>query len=218
MVQALCDTGSQITFITERCMQELGQKRQKFDLTVAGAGDVPGPTTKGVAALQLKSRHEINFSIQINAFVLAKVTAELPTRRIKMDEWAHLKGLLLSDPNFGNPGGIDLLIGADVWCLIVKEGIVYGKANEPHAQNTHLGWVISGPVDLVHCEMAHSLHMKGSQELEEALTRFWQFEEPQFADGAQIIDECEKQYLETTRRQADGRYVVNIPFINSSIS
>lgn len=112
-------------------------------MNIAGAGDMKGPCTRGVAALQLRSRHETNFNLQINAFVLTKITAELPTRRIRMDGWNHLRGLKLSDPNFGNPGCIDLLIGADVWGLIVKEGFVNGNANEPHAQNTHLGWVIS---------------------------------------------------------------------------
>lgn len=106
--------------------------------------------------LQMHSRHDDEFSLKINAFVLAKITAELPNQRIRMDRWEHLRGLQLSDPNFGNPGEIDLLIGADVWGHIVKDGLVNGKQNEPHAQNTHLGWVISGPVDLAHCHVART--------------------------------------------------------------
>lgn len=128
-----------------------------------------------------------------------------------MDGWDHLRGLKLSDPNFGNPGYIDLLIGADVWGLIVKDGFINGNANEPHAQNTHLGWVISGPVDLFHCNLARSLHMRANQELE--LTRIWQLEEPIGAEGdSQLVDKCEKHYISTVKRQADGRYVVDIPF------
>lgn len=213
-VRALCDSGSQITFITEHCMQQLKLKRQKFDMNIAGAGDVPGPCTRGMAKLQMKSRHEIDFSLQVDAFVLAKITAELPSRRIKMNEWNHLRGLKLSDPNFGTPGNIDLLIGVDVWSSIIRDGLINGKANEPHAQNTHLGWVVSGPVDLIHCYMAHSMHIQGNQDLERALTRFWELEEPNVSEaGAETIDECEQHFSNTVKRKDDGRYVVDIPFL-----
>lgn len=112
-LRALCDTGSQIIFITERCMQQLRIKRQKYDMVIAGAGNMQGPCTRGVAVLQMKSEHDSGFSLQLNAFVLAKITAELPNRRIRIDQWNHLRGLQLSDLRFGNPGEIDLLLGAD---------------------------------------------------------------------------------------------------------
>lgn len=153
-------------------MQRIRIKRQKFDMVIAAAGDVRGPTTRGVAVLQLQSRHEAAFSIRVNAFVLAKITADLPTYRIRMDQWHHLQGLQLADPNFGNPGEIDLLIGADVWGLILKDGLLIGETNQPHAQNTHLGWVVSGPVDLAQCNLARSVHTPDSKALEKALLRF----------------------------------------------
>lgn len=196
-------------------MQQLKLKRDKFDMVIAGAGDVTGPCTRGVAKVQLMSRQENDFSIQINAFVLSRITAELPSRRIKMDGWNHLRGLSLSDTKFGSPGCIDLLIGVDIWGLIVKDGLIAGGANEPHAQNTHIGWVISGPVDLAHCNIARSMHSRGNQELEQALTRFWQLEEPDLTETHETVDECEQYYSSTVRRQADGRYVVHIPFLEN---
>lgn len=213
-LRALCDTGSQITFITERPMQRLNIKRQKYDMIIAGAGDMQGPRTRGVAVLHLRSQHDPDFSLQVNAFVLTKITADLPNRRIRTDQWNHLRGIQLSDPRFGTPGEIDLLIGADVWGHIVKDGLINGQANEPHAQNTHLGWVVSDPVDIVHCNIAHTFFTQDNATLEEALTRFWQLEEPTTTEAeAQLIDECEKHYVSTVRRQSDGRYVVSIPFL-----
>ncbi|XP_055904629.1 uncharacterized protein LOC129940343 [Eupeodes corollae] len=182
-------------------------------MVIAGAGDVQGPTTRGVAILQLKSTHEADFSIQVNAFVLTKITVDLPTHRIGIDRWRHLQGLSLADPNFGSPGEIDLLIGADVWGLIIKDGLINGEANQPHAQNTHLGWVVSGPVDLIHCNLAQSMHVRGNENLEEALTRFWLLEEPTLSKVDTHTDECEQHYEATVHRQDDGRYVVSIPFL-----
>ncbi|XP_055909185.1 uncharacterized protein LOC129944050 [Eupeodes corollae] len=138
---------------------------------------------------------------------------DLPTHRIGIDRWRHLKGLSLADPNFGSPGEIDLLIGADVWGLIIKDGLINGEANQPHAQNTHLGWVVSGPVDLIRCNLAQSMHVRGNENLEEALTRFWLLEEPTLSEVDTHTDECEQHYEATVHRQHDGRYVVSIPFL-----
>jgi hypothetical protein len=54
--------------------------------------------------------------------------------------WAILL-LLIQHPN--SPGPIDGILGADVYYLIVKEGIQKGN---PTAINSELGWLLTGPV------------------------------------------------------------------------
>lgn len=183
-------------------------------MEIAGIGDTVSTRTRGVASLQMRSQHDIGFTLKVNAFILTTITVELPTRKLHTEKWEHLRGIELSDPNFGNPGRIDMLIGADVWGSILKEGIINGTDSTPHAQNTHLGWVVSGPVSLAHCNLIHCLHTHMDGGIEYNLTRFWELEEPSMAITNQVENECERQYRETVRRQADGRYIVHIPFLS----
>lgn len=66
---------------------------------------------------------------------------------IKVDRGnlSHLDGLLLSDTEFHQPRPIDMLLGADVWGMVVREGLVKGGPHKPCALATCFGWVVVGP-------------------------------------------------------------------------
>ena len=51
--------------------------------------------------------------------------------------------------------------------------------------------------------------------MEDLLTRRWQLEEPDEPELADM-DECEYVYKTTTKREPDGRYMVQIPFKSST--
>ena len=57
----------------------------------------------------------------------------------------QLQGLPLADPSYDGEGPIDLLLGADAYALILRDGLIKGGIGEPMAQNTTLGWIVSGP-------------------------------------------------------------------------
>lgn len=50
----------------------------------------------------------------------------------------------LADPQFTDGTQIDVLLGADVYSLILEAGLRKGREGEPIAQKTTLGWIISG--------------------------------------------------------------------------
>lgn len=56
-----------------------------------------------------------------------------------------LTKLLLADPSYTENGKIDLILGAVEYAQIIKSGPIKGAPNEPIAQNSELGWIISGP-------------------------------------------------------------------------
>lgn len=60
--------------------------------------------------------------------------------------WPHLQGLDLTDPDFSSSGQINLILGAEVYSVILGEGLRKGGPGSPIAQRTPLGWILSGSV------------------------------------------------------------------------
>lgn len=126
---------------------------------------------------------------------------------------AHTNGMV----TLQNP--IDLLLGADIWGQLIKPGIRNGQRNEPFALNTHLGWIVSGPVDTIHTHLAMApVTTHNEIQLDEILQKFWQVEEvdnnTHMASDADI--ECEEMFKQTVVRLPDGRYQVQIPFLSTA--
>ena len=72
--------------------------------------------------------------LRVEALVLSKISLELPIQQVHFDpKWSHLKGLPLADPDFGTPGRVDMLIGADVYCQTVLYGRRFGSSGSPMA-------------------------------------------------------------------------------------
>lgn len=57
----------------------------------------------------------------------------------------HLADLTLADPTFAQPGKIDLILGADVYEGLLRSSVRQGGTQQPIAQKTVLGWIISEP-------------------------------------------------------------------------
>ena len=80
----------------------------------------------------------------IKALVLPKITSNAPAYAVSiMQEWKHLAGLFLADANYGTPGAVNLLLGADVLVLHDQQ---FGPSGSPSALKTQFGWVLAGSI------------------------------------------------------------------------
>nr|XP_012153201.1 PREDICTED: uncharacterized protein LOC105664204 [Megachile rotundata] len=109
---------------------------------------------------------------------------------------------------------IDILIGADLYGSIILDGVRKGLVNQPIAQNTSLGWILSGPVAPSNDTLsAPSHHTLAWDTLNKDLRRFWEIEE--LHDKAHLTPEeiqCEEHFSATHSRTPSGRYMVRLPF------
>ena len=61
--------------------------------------------------------------LPVEAVVLPGITAELPVHPIPFDtRWKHLKGLCLADPESNVPVFVDLLLGANMFGIVMQRG------------------------------------------------------------------------------------------------
>ena len=94
--------------------------------------------------LLIRPRFDSGFSTVTEAYVIPKISSYWP-KVAKNTSWlAHLKNLVLADPNFWKAKRIDMLLGSSVHATIIELGICKGSLDEPIAMKSKFGWLLSG--------------------------------------------------------------------------
>jgi len=114
-VCALLDSGSQASFISERAAQQLLLKRHKVDITVSGLQGInTGRVTQAVSLIIGSEYSSDNMIPLLTAYVLPKLTSFKRWQKICKENWLHIQGLQLADPDYDKPSAIDVVFGADL--------------------------------------------------------------------------------------------------------
>lgn len=219
--KALFDNGSQANVITLRLADQLKIKMDPLRVTFSGINSS-------------KLRDTMTFSTSIYAWdddanangVTATLIANetLPTLtpyhfHNKVPEFERLR---LSDPDYNIDEPIDLLLGIGVWGNIVKSHVLESQCGLK-AQNTRFGYVVFGTM---HCAPAQisdkftigftaiSTGNAHDDILDMLLSRLYELNEPMDTKQTVAEQRAEQLFVDTTYRNADGRFVVRIPFID----
>lgn len=85
-------------------------------------------------------------SIPIRFLVVSKISKHNPQRYFDRTSLFQFEDKDFADPTFNCPGRVDALIGFSTWALIVKKDMIkcFDKGNRFVAQQSQLGWVVSG--------------------------------------------------------------------------
>ncbi|XP_050555621.1 uncharacterized protein LOC118273288 [Spodoptera frugiperda] len=227
VLRSLLDQGSQASFVTESAVQLLGLKRVPTKGSISGIGcdqDQSTISLNSMVLIKVKSRVDPSFIITVKAYVLKKLTTILPERKVMANVLTTISSLTLADPSFDTPNKIDLLLGAEVYGQILLEGLIRGSPGQLIAQNTRLGWILSGQVgEINQSETCHNtvvtLHSTLTDE-NTLLKQFWELEaEPKGVNDKVYLtpeeQRCEEIFKGTTKRDESGRYIVHMPFRSS---
>ncbi|XP_029162050.1 uncharacterized protein LOC114933579 [Nylanderia fulva] len=224
---AIHTAGSEVSFVSESVAQLLKLSRQAAAIPILGIGAHRSSISNGLVCLKVISQVHKDSSLEVDALVLPKLTSYLPPARVEYTQWPHIQGLELADPNFATPEKIDLILSVTVHAQILKDGIRRGNIGEPIAQETTLGWVLSGPLsndnqktNAMENNSVIGLQCSLDSELLELLQRFWTQEE--IAPASQISmspeeSQCEEHFNMTHSRDVNGRFVVRLP-LKTSVS
>ena len=219
-VRALLDSASSASFITERLTQRLRLPRRNYGIKVSGiGGSTTQLTVRGTVQCSITRVGQQGKNLDIEAMVLPKITSELPSHPVPFDsKWKHLLGLKLADPDFGTPGSIDLLLGAEVFGRAMLQGRRHGPSGSPSAFKTHFGWVLAGAIrdNSNHRNTGSCYH---STMLEETFKRFWEMEDYNLQQPVLSLEEKEviKHFQENYSRDEAGRFIVPLPMKTGAI-
>ncbi|XP_071631892.1 uncharacterized protein [Temnothorax longispinosus] len=215
VVRALLDQGSEMTFITERLRQGLRLRRVRMPVSISAIGGVDAGTCRYAAEIQISPIGQTSLAFKTTASVMTSLTKYTPSPVTSPVQWSHVADLALADPDPTNSDPIDILIGADLYGDLLLDGIRKGSRGQPLAQNTVLGWVLSGPAadPQARPRTVTAQHCSNTPSLDEELRRFWEIEEiPRAIPLSPEEQQCEDHFLATHWRRSDGRYVIRFPF------
>lgn len=208
-IRVILDSCSQTSFITEEICNSLKLNKQPTNFTVAGINQSLSDANYR-CEIEIESQRT-NFNCRISCLVVPEITDPMPNGSIDTDGFQIPSNIKLADPTFHIPGKVDMLIGGDwFWSLLCVGQI---KLNEVGlvVQKTRLGWIVGGPLDLpeprfVQCNIARISN------LELCLQQFWSLEEVDHLKSVSVEEKAfDDHFLQTVQRNADGRFVVNIP-------
>ncbi|XP_072934980.1 uncharacterized protein [Epargyreus clarus] len=208
---------SYASFISERAVQSLGLKRTGINGMVTGVGSTT-TTVSHLVQLEVISRYDFEFSLTVQAYVLAShVTTRLPCKSIEPREnWSHLEGLTLADPQYFIAGKIDVLLGVEVYTEIIKNNLIKGPSGSPSAQETSLGWILFGNIhDHTTDNTILVMHQKLEIDINNMLRNLWSIEESTKREYTAEERRCEEIYTNNYIRSPEGRYIVKLPLKDS---
>ncbi|GBL81564.1 hypothetical protein AVEN_93368-1 [Araneus ventricosus] len=120
-----------------------GLKRKNDRLSLSGISGVPEGTTRDSIKLKIGSRFNEEF-VTVNAYILNKVTSQIPVENIDTKDLDYLKGVTLSAEDFSRPSECDIILGSDCFFTILRNGRIIGSEGQPITQSTMFGWVVAG--------------------------------------------------------------------------
>lgn len=148
-IRVLFDTASHTSFVTSRVAKTCGLEIVRREwLAVNTFGQrATGSNLREVVGIPLTPVGG-GSAIYIEAFVVPEIS-RVPNERLDIvrTNYPHLADIWLSDVCRNKDQlEIDVLIGADYLWSFQTGNVVRGGVGEPVAIETHLGWVISGPL------------------------------------------------------------------------
>ncbi|XP_026827648.1 uncharacterized protein LOC105278596 [Ooceraea biroi] len=135
------------------------QRKQVLLATALVTLSSPNGRTAVVRAL-LDQGSEVTFVTEkapaffTTAVIMKNLTSYSPDHGATLNSLEYLSHVEWADPNPASSDPIDILIGADIYGDILREGLLRGWDGQPVAQNSALGWIISGSFANVN-ETAH---------------------------------------------------------------
>ena len=218
--RALMDSGSTLTFVTAKLVQQLKAKKIKEPTSFTGISQTAVPDSRYKVDLDLIPHGDLP-AMPVRAIVLDRISGDLPGFALEgVRGQPFLESLELADPRFDQPGSVDLLFGADILDDVLLHGHATSADRTTHACETIYGWALRGKV--LPGPAANLVHLCGQAEesSDDLLRAFFKVEQaPEGTldptdEGQQALDHFQK----THSRDTDGRYVVRLPKRDTCLS
>ncbi|GFW26450.1 integrase catalytic domain-containing protein [Trichonephila clavipes] len=213
--RALIDNASQNSLISKQCADRLKLPLKHTNHKLVGVNETFAETSLYSTNFEFSSCVSSD-KIQVKALLVSKVTSAMPNFPIKNHEWPQIKDLTLADPTFYIENEIDILLGADVFMTLISGTPIMGPKGTPSALPTKLGHLLSGTINTQYNQNS-SLICHTLLNIDHSLKQFWELESvPKDIPSKDEDELCESIIVNSHIRNADGRYILKLPFRDDS--
>ena len=217
----MLDGGSQRSYTTQRVRDALGllpDRVEQVQIKTFGSDTTTMQTVEMVrVGIPLKNGTTVKLMLSTVPLICKPLSCQ-PIAYTK-EKYRHLSDLNLADfSRVGDDLQVDALIGSDHYWQLVTGQVIRGQSG-PTAIDTHLGWVLSGPVcsdtNLHNLNPTHSLLVQTSdvQSMDQLLKNFWELESLGIQSVEPSVYDTFKQFIKFD----DGRYEVSLPWRSDQI-
>ncbi|XP_047030301.1 uncharacterized protein LOC124637719 isoform X1 [Helicoverpa zea] len=224
--RALLDTGSQVSFITEKLADQI-------DCKITPANQLITGILQGTSNMHQRANFDIyaannNFKLALNCYIAKNITCELPQQSFYNVGFNIPSHVYLADKNFNKTGEISLLLGCDVFFQVLQSESLPLTPQGPYLVSTSLGYIVAGslPVSVgnIHSSnfcvtvqgtphnISHNSHNDQLDSIEHTISNFWKCEKvPEiYKEGItehQLAEEC----FQNSVKLVDGKFCVDLP-------
>jgi hypothetical protein len=205
--RVLLDSASQSCFITERFLQSIKLKRYNAQIPISGINQLQ-TNIKYKTTTRIKSRFN-SYEEEVELLVISNITGMVPSSTINITDWDVPEHIDLADPRFFEPNQIDILLGANHFCEILKSGKVLLGQNKPWLIETQLGWIVAGSYE-TQVQNIQYVHVCSDDQLITSNLHKELFNEEK--SNKNLTDDvimCEQHFQQTSFRDLDGRYALS---------
>lgn len=214
-LRAVLDSASECSFLTSRAADALGLRKERVNIPICGLSDASVDVKfKSTAQLSNKEGEAI---WELDFLLVPKITDVTPSKKLNISALDIPKNIQLADPNFHIPQKIDILLGAELFFKLLKEDKILLKDNLI-LQDSCFGYLVSGSMlDSSNASSNYKncfLSKSNLESLDHTLKSFWEIESIDAKENF-ISDElsyCNEHFQKTHFRDADGTFVVQMPF------
>lgn len=209
LCRAVLDSGAQVNFISQSCLNRLKLSSTKTSLPIMGIGSTRAHANYVVDTILLsKISNEYKFNVDLH--VLPVITNLLPSHNIDISQLIipDIVKSNLADPSYGVPGEVDILLGAELFYTLMGEERIQVSSHAAF-HNTKLGWILTGIVPLI--STAHTTMTATTQHVNSALSMFARNTELNVKEKNDI----ERHFNDNVSRNARGQFVVRLPLCES---
>ena len=220
-VRVLFDSGSQLSYITDKLQTQLQLKPVKIEKLLLNTFGTRGYKTQACNVVKLYLQGLEGVEKVSNSALTSPVICSPLSSAVKIARYPHLGGLQLADDCSTTPGEIDVLIGSNFYWSVVTGDTIRGD-HGPVAVNSKLGWLLSGAVDTMEARQISHTHvvitgdpanpLQDDDVLVNSLRRFWEVESFGIVDPSSTSSES-TLFLPSLVFE-NGRYEVGLPWKN----
>ena len=219
----ILDSGSQCSYITKNACKRLALRflgSKSVSIMTFGSKKEQSASCEVVKlGLELKNSEHM----ELKLLVVPHICEPINNAAVALDKYPQLKSLSFAS-DIEHPSQIkpDILLGCDQYWSLVTGEVVKSELG-PIAINTHLGWILTGPVAIreitaMHATLiTHVLRVDGVSEnkgLEKQLQSFWNLE----SLGIIESNESVQTQFESHISLENGRYVASLPWKECCLS